>query len=220
MKELVLFTSLLAVLLLAITGCSGQTNDIEKIVGSRMSGFAYSEIGYITFQDLVLFSDMIVIGNIQDIAEVKEEKIGSGDNVLSVTVTYYNVLVKETLSGVKSAKLVISLLGSPDSHVGMTKPNIGETLVLFLSEEHPESKTRAVNGFEKGLFRVSENGKVVSFSDEKLTAQYDGISVDMLKSEIAIALSGDFSEAFYSLFDETYQTILRQRNQQRQINEY
>jgi hypothetical protein len=53
-----------------------------------------------------------------------------------------------------------------------------------------------------------------SLSDRKVTAQFDGKTLAVLKKEISKSLKNDFSEKFYSTFQIGYQEKLKKRAQQ------
>ena len=155
----------------------------QKVIGSRSMPFCFMEIGVKTLPEFVAIADKIVIGKVEKVAEVREGRMIDEEGVDAPVYveTFYNVIVEETLLGKPSDNVMICLLGTPDSDLGTTKPKIGENLILFLSEN--EDGTYAVQGFEKGMFKIMDDKTVVSFSDEQVTAQYDGKSLDFMKTE-------------------------------------
>jgi len=160
---------------------SSNNAPTSKVIGSRLVTRAFTEIRIETLSDLVAISDIIVIGKIEKVSGVIEGRMREGEDAPTYIEASYNVIVEETLYGESSEQLTICLLGAPDSDVGMTKPKVGENLILFLSAN--ENGTYAVQGFEKGMFKIMDDKTVVSFSDEQVTAQFDGKTLDFMRAE-------------------------------------
>jgi hypothetical protein len=213
MKNAKLIAILLTVtLLLAVTACEPP---VEKYVGSNEH--MMSVAGFPTFDDFVLISDRIAIGKIES-AEVREGYFHEPeeDDIYpppTYTETRYTVIVDETLTGNDSDSLILCLFGTPDSDFGMTKPHIGDNVMLFLAEAR--DGLYAAEGFEMGIFIIRDDNTVYSLHDDKITAQFDGKSLDVLKNEVTTILDeGDFSERYYSMWVEEYQEELRERVEQ------
>jgi len=140
----------------------------------------------------------IVIGRIEDTTqrefswalECGEE---SRDPTRIDVVTDFTLTVHETLLG-KEVDSLIFAIGST------TQPEIGDTLLLFLWE-HPNGSYGLVQ-YEEGIFRINPDGTVYSFSNAEFTAQFDGLPLEALTSEIKSSLArvqrGEFAEKFTS----------------------
>jgi hypothetical protein len=102
-----------------------------------------------------------------------------------VVFTVYAFEVYETLFGREIDRLEFAIIGLPDCHEIATKPNIGDELLIFLWEA-------ASGGFgivsNESTFRVNADGSLYSFSDAEFTARFDGLQLDVLTSEIDVAL--------------------------------
>jgi hypothetical protein len=204
MKNTKLIAILLTVtMLLTIAACESPA---EKHIGSQ--GLYMSFIGYPTFEDFVLATDKIVVGKVESLEEVKEyfledfEDDNPYNEPRNYFGTYYNITVVETLLGDDCDSLLLGTFGTPDD-VGMTKPKVGDNVLLFLHEN--ENGTFSPTFLEMSVFIINNDNTVYSLHDDKLTAQFDGKTLDVLKKEIITILDeGDFSEKYYSLWGEEY----------------
>jgi hypothetical protein len=126
----------------------------------------------------------IVLAKVESIAQVWEEPATPDDWAGPVfTLTDYNVIVEETLVGAHIDSFILTLLGTPDNHFGITKPQIGDRMILFVGENR--SGNYAISYFEDGMFRINNDGTVYSFSNQEYTAQFDGKTLDILENEIS-----------------------------------
>ena len=185
-----------------------------KFIGSKEVVFAtlHSESLYFkSFEDFVNYEyvDKIAIGKIDSVKEVFTDYIG-GETALedwiktysdteqwkeedfpheppTYTETYYNVSVDKTLFGEESSSLLLCLSGTPDSHSQITKPDIGDEVVLFLWKNGGGSYTPTA--YEQSIFRINKDKTVYSFSDEEVTAQFDGKPFEVLIEEINKSLN-------------------------------
>jgi len=102
----------------------------------------------------------------------------------------YKIVVYDTLFGERVETLTLSLLGTPDSHLGTTKPEIGDGLLLFLwRHESHAGDAFSLTEFEESMFRINPDGTLYSFSNELYTAQFDGKPLEALTSEIGRVLA-------------------------------
>ncbi|MCL1881276.1 MAG: hypothetical protein FWF76_03775 [Oscillospiraceae bacterium] len=128
----------------------------------------------------------IVIGRVESV-EISQDFWYEGENPCPIddfydTVSNYTVTVYETLLGEETDTVVVAMLGYPDSHIGMTKPDIGDKLLLFLWQG--ASGRFGTIQFEESVFRIEEDGTLFSFSDMEFTAQFDGETLEVLEDEI------------------------------------
>ncbi|MCL1789268.1 MAG: hypothetical protein FWG33_02830 [Oscillospiraceae bacterium] len=144
--------------------------------------------------DLSVFTSKIVIGKITDVS-VEEGQLHDGSDALSYTMSVYNVKVEETLFGEHSDNVTLYLLGTPDSDYGITKPRVGESLVLFLHDVGRGLYSLASD--EDAMFSINRNKTVISLSDEEFVSQYDGETLEFLVEKI--------QEAVLESSDENYQ---------------
>jgi hypothetical protein len=206
LAALLCFTIILTTACSQSSGTAPGENDVipaQKFVGSKY--LLMSEIGFDTFDEFVNFTTgltnahsnlnvdyivntgKIVVGTIDGVAEVKEgflhdKKEGGVYDLPSYIYTIYNVIVEKTIFGEEVDFLQICLNGTPDSHFGMTKPDIGDNLVLLLNQNN--SGTFTPVSYERSVFRINDDGTLYSFSDERITAQFDGETLDVLEDEI------------------------------------
>jgi hypothetical protein len=219
MKKLKLTAVLLCAAMLLLTACSSneaatldeaQPEEIaaeieepepaEKIVGSRAFRQSVTYVSVISLEELVetaaSYLGRIVIGTVDSVAytrteftrELDEYDVEAGIcSPPTVIVTGYNIAVRETLLGEESDTLLLVVLGSLDC--GVTKPNVGDTLLLFLwSDEDWENGEYGLIQWEDAMFRINDDGTLYSFSDAEFTARFDGLPLDALTSEIDTAI--------------------------------
>jgi len=107
---------------------------------------------------------------------------------------------------------LLALLGTPDSDYGMTKPQIGDNVVLFLNDDTLGSFVPVA--YEMGIFIINEDNTLYSLYDRELTTQFDGKSLDIIKEEISSLIKdGDFSDEYMSWFNEKAKSEFRERKQ-------
>ena len=201
-----IIATLLCFAMIITTACTQPVNEppvdsenlipAEKIIGSKNN--MDSRIEFATIEEKIRFTveitnnmlqadvdeivdvGKIVIGRIDSVKDVEEVHL-LGD--YSYMVTYYNVTVEKTLFGDEVDALLLCLAGTPDSHEGMTKPDIGDSLVLFLAK-HPYGHFEIIS-YEESLFKINEDGTLYSFSDAEFTAQFDGKPLSVLEDIIS-----------------------------------
>jgi hypothetical protein len=170
------------------------TESGEKIVGSReMRDFVFfSYFPYETLEEMVVgaysHSGRIVIGQVDSVADVYRYYWHTPEDLppLYNNVTDYNIVVRDTLYGEKSDSLILTMAGLPDCNNGLTKPNIGDTLLLFLWSGD-ESEEFGLMQWEDAMFKINDDGTLYSFSDNPMTARFDGLQLSALTDEIAVA---------------------------------
>jgi len=169
----------------------------EKIIGSRFFRENFSYSFYPTsFEDLVFgaqyYECKIIIGRVESVADVWElhrvpaEAIAEGAHPYHDDITDYNIIVSEILYGEGvDSRIILSLQGFPDCHNRSTKPNIGDTLLLFV---WPWFEGRFTIAFwEESMFKINDDGTLYSFSDAEFTARFDGLPLEALTREINTA---------------------------------
>jgi hypothetical protein len=187
------------------------TTPTKKIIGSDMIlGMSRRYFG--TFEELV--QEAMTVTNFwadpekQEIKNIGKIIIGRVDSVLDihtvcwsehildecpgrkfcppVTYTDYNIIVDRVLFGEEVKSIPLSLEGRPDSHWGITKPEIGDNLLLFVQGNTWHGRYGyGVISFEEAMFRINDDGTMYSFSDQEITAQFDGKQLAVLESEIS-----------------------------------
>jgi hypothetical protein len=161
-----------------------------KVIGTQdLRASSLPEWPSDTIEDLLRGSDTVIYGTVEEI-ELVQEVLFHPSTDLKVSESYYRIAVTDFLCGKEKEKVVVCMIGTPDT--GMTKPKVGEKVVMFLGEN--ESGVFAVKGYEDGVFRVFEDGTVESFSNEKELAKYDGKSLNVLIDDIKKAVNKKDSE--------------------------
>ncbi|MCL1881304.1 MAG: hypothetical protein FWF76_03915 [Oscillospiraceae bacterium] len=200
-------TALLLCLVMVLVACSQtQTNHTEdevgepepKFIGSRyireQGFFAYvaetleGKIEYMVESDWL--SDKIVIGRVESVYDVWKYYSCDFDNEdcwdciepLYFNVTDYKIVVYEIILGEEVETLILTTTGLPDCDYGLTKPEVGAELMLFLIKGY--CGRFGLFHFEDSMFRVEDDGTVISFSDEEYVARFDGELLETLENEI------------------------------------
>jgi hypothetical protein len=177
-----------------ITLSENKAVTTDRIIGSEM--LMLSRKYFDTFDDFLKHtisienkneSAKIVIGRVESVAGIREEKIREEydeqrHSPPTFTVTDYNIVVEKTLFGKEVNSFVLSLLGTPDNHWGITKPDIGDKLMLFVYKNNQDGF--ALTSFEEAMFKINEDETVYSFSNQEITAQFDGKQLKVLENEI------------------------------------
>jgi YHS domain-containing protein len=183
----------------------------RKLVGSRYAPM--SRLSYNDFSDMVqsvmhktteitvdgvttgesVNVGKIVIGEVKS-AEVHgmymhEKEDGDRFDPPEFIYTSYNIVVNETIFGNEVDSIDVHFEGVPDSHYGITKPDIGDNLLLFvwedLRENSPTFGSYGLMSFEESIFRIEDDGTLYSFSDEIFVARFDGNPLKTLKNEMS-----------------------------------
>jgi len=190
---------ILCVALLALVACSQNEltpideNDVpvEKFVGSREERAWVSYAPAKSFEEIVAISHRlsgkIVIGKVESAETRVFTQEWEGVPTIHEDVTDYTIAVHETLFGDTAKSLTLAIGGLPDCNNGLTKPSIGDTLLLLLWQA--QCGNHGLVYWEESMFRIEDDGTLYSFSDNPLTARFDGLSVETLTSEINMALS-------------------------------
>jgi len=164
---------------------------VEKVVGSREVRMWESYASAKSFEEIVAISHRlsgkIVIGKVESAKTRVFTQEWEGLPSTHENVTDYTIAVRETLFGGDTKSLTLAIGGLPDSNAGLTKPNIGDTLLLLLWQG--ECGTHGLVYWEEAMFRIENDGTLYSFSDNPLTARFDGLPLETLTSEINVALS-------------------------------
>ena len=206
--------ALICFVMIITTACTQPVNEppvdsenlipAEKIVGSK--SIMESRWGFSTIEEKVQFTieatnlyrqvevdeilsaGRIVIGRIDSVEDVRKEywreKTDENDDPPWSMVTFYKIIVEKTLFGDEIDTLLLCLEGTPDSHAGMTKPDVGDNFVLFLIE-NADGASFATISYEESLFKINEDGTLYSFSDAEFTAQFDGKPLSVLEDIIS-----------------------------------
>jgi hypothetical protein len=130
----------------------------------------------------------IIIGRVESVEACEIQHL-IVETYIDLDVVDYTIVVYETLFGEVADTIMFSVPGFPDCHIGMTKPNIGDMLLLFLWQRN-DCEYFELMQWEESVLRIDEDGTLYSFSDDPMTARFDGVQLEALTSEIEVALDG------------------------------
>lgn len=135
---------------------------------------------------LVELSDLIVVGEVISDPQTKTIKVAPNDpNVNS----YYKTAnaqfkIDETLYGDPNIKeITFSQLGEAGNDYGETKVKKGEKYLLFVRKVKNDTYYVAIGG-EYGIFKIDDQGKLLSLSNQAAVAKYDDKALNSLKEDL------------------------------------
>ena len=195
MKKIILLFALIFAFI--ISGCSkniyNNNPDLaSKVVGSK--SYAADKLPVNSIDDLLKDANLIIVGEVISYGQRETFNIyGSREDAAALIKSGINPYIPSTLIKVKVIKVIegkidtdeITLfeLGHPDKDDWQTKVKLGETLVMILKKFEGKDTYCATNA-EDSMFYLDENDKLLSMSDEKICARYDGIKLSVLTNDI------------------------------------
>ncbi len=211
MTLIVICTVLLVLSFLLYTWYLAENNDRyntnpnldNKIVGSHSGPFYVIPMS--SLNQLVGLSDLVIIGEVATDAVKTKRLAESGtpldqkfidkfDKPNTYTTADVKIKVKKVLHGsTDESTIIYAQLGVPNSYSLQTKVHKNDNVVLFLKRDPNDGHYASVS-FEEGVFLLDEHNKLLSQSVNKVLAQYDGISLDVLEEDIRTAQKHKFDK--------------------------
>jgi len=173
-----------------------------KVVGSLKNDFLCRYRAE-TMEVLLEQADLIIEGEVvsdgttkteyfslgDEAAEEKLEKMFPGKSAPAYNVTSSQIKVNRVLYGdVDTDTIELHQFGSAGSDNGETKVRKGRKMIFILRKHPDKENVYSSVDFEDGLFEVDEDNKLLSLSDNMLTAKYDGLDAKTLEKDISKAL--------------------------------
>lgn len=118
-------------------------------------------------------------------AEEKFEKMFPGKNAPAYNVTSSQIKVNRVLYGdIDTDSIELHQFGSAGNDDGETKVRKGRKMIFILRKHPDKENVYSSVDFEDGLFEVDNDNKLLSLSDNMLTAKYDGLDTKILEKDI------------------------------------
>jgi hypothetical protein len=164
--------------------------DTNKVIGSQhLRDFSYT-LPINSIDDPVGYADLIIIGEVVSDGVVTKEEFpkvegdDKGETVLSnlppVTVTKTPIKIDKIIYG-KADSEIITLIQLGDQNWGVTKVKKNSKMLLIL---HKGNNQYGSVCWEDSMFKIDDNGKVMSLSNEISIAKYDGTNIALLEKDI------------------------------------
>lgn len=171
----------------------------KKIVGSK--SLIMERLPITNMDQITQGADLIVIGKVitspentqiefpfgnEDMKKHAMEK--SNGKIPKVNLACSKIKIQEILYGNSSSDVItLAQVGNSESDIGETKVK-KEDKMLFILQRHPDepNKYSSVEA-EEALFKIDNNNKTLSLSDNKFTSRYDDIDCEILKNDIKSA---------------------------------
>jgi hypothetical protein len=169
----------------------------QKIVGSKSLDPIATMIAFRSLQDITSMADLIVIGRVTtdgelhteefnfENAKLKEKALWDSTQSIHYSVSYSQVKVEKVLYGsLRGRTITLAQLGKPDNNNGETKVKKGDRMLFILRKDPNTNNLCSSVDFERGLFTINKDNKLLSLSDDKVVAKYDGIDLSVLIDDI------------------------------------
>lgn len=194
MKKLIIIFVILVAVVGLISSCSENEvynmnpDTSKKVIGSK--SLLLDRLPIENTEQLMRFSDLVVIGNVVSEGKLITETIGTEEVFkakgadINIELTEIDVKIDKILYGKVSSDIIkIVQVGKPNSDIGETKIKKNKKVLLVLSKDNDKENIYSSVDFENGIFEIIDN-KLMSYSDNKNIAKYDNISVDILIKDI------------------------------------
>lgn len=178
----------------------------SKVVGSKYAG-SYT-IPVPSIEDLKNHSDIIIIGEVIQSATMTFNKdFEDGSAIRSAEKTLLKKLWEGGATGGKVYSIAVSKIkvdkviygnlddkeisliqpGIIESDMIETKVKVGDKMFFFLNKSVEKNVNNAYRtcASEVGLFIIKPNNELLSLSDNKVFAKYDGINIDILLEDLS-----------------------------------
>jgi hypothetical protein len=201
MKKIIIFATTALVISGSVFALSSFKNNSDnkkfntKVVGSDLNNGSFKSGNTIMYfekiklkdlDQLVEHSDAFVLAEVIQDAEtvIKENPKGMPED--PATFTTYSVTeikVIDTLYGnIDSEILTFTQIGEPGNSEGETKVIKGEKY-LFALNKHDWGYNSSAQ--EEGIFKIVNNNKIYSLTDNPVMSKYDNLDLDKLKKDLS-----------------------------------
>ncbi|AHF11230.1 MULTISPECIES: hypothetical protein [Dehalobacter] len=167
----------------------------SKIIGSESMMMSRPEAT--KMDDLTKYADLIIVGEVLSDAvdseiefdfpneELKQKAMGESSEVPKVALACSQIKIIKTLYG-ESQRDTITLaqVGKAGNDNGETKVKKGDKMLLVLQRHTDDPNKYSSVAVEDGLFKISEDNKILSLSDNRFTSRYDDRSLDLLVKDM------------------------------------
>lgn len=158
----------------------------QKIVGSMMKDnrLDFDRVAIDSFDTLVDFSDLIVVGKVIDDGVTINNAIPQNPHFDSGSyeTTNSTIEIDEVIYGNETNKTITYVqLGKAGDDHEQTKVKKGQKVLLVLKKTPYNNYTSSM---EDGVFLVSGKNKVKSFSMNPVVSKFDDKDIDDLKKEL------------------------------------
>lgn len=186
MKKKILFV--LVLFMFAICSCNSVQTSVERHVytDEEISSFlTYGQGDMRIYQpglkSNVALSSLIVEGSVQTDGE---EQVYTEAGIYSDYITVYEIMVEETWFGKVSEKRInVALPGRKDEFV--TKPHIGDKIVIFLSETPAEYDYYVPADLIGSIYVLNPpDDKILALTGNKIHQEYNGEDIVSFRDSV------------------------------------
>lgn len=167
----------------------------SKIIGSE--SLLMSRPIKTNMDDLTKYADLIIVGEVVTDAldtevdidfpneELKQKAMEGSSVPPKVALACSQIKIIETLYGESQRDtIILAQVGRAGNDNGETKVKKGDKMLLVLQRHTDDPNKYSSVAFEDGLFKISEDNKVLSLSNNKFLSRYDDRSLDLLVKDM------------------------------------
>jgi hypothetical protein len=173
-----------------------NADNSKKVIGSKSLQQTMTIIPYESIDQIIKDADLVCIGRVisegktlldeaQYPKELTDKLASKGKHPPRYNVCQSKIEIEETLLGETDSKIItLEQLGAAGNNSGETKVKLKDKMLFILQQHDDDKNVYSSVALEEGMFKLQDNNKSLSLTDNPVMTKYDDIDSKILIRDI------------------------------------